>query len=156
MVCSPCSPTTGPVSIDTSGETKDKGFIADFVIDVISESTPKNIVAVCMDGACMSSFAQITEAFPWVVCFICPTHSLDNFLKSVCGNQDKIRMAGIFNSTYPQTWEYAELNMLIEARAAIRHPPCGFTDLGLRMPRGMPHGIIAVLELLASFAFTCK
>jgi len=43
----------------------------------------------------MSSFAQITEAFPWVFCFICPTHSLDNFLKNVCGNQDKIRMTGI-------------------------------------------------------------
>ena len=82
-------------AIDTSGETKDKEFIADFVIDVINESTPKNIVAVCMDGACMSSFAQITEAFPWVFCFICPTHSLDNFLKNVCGNQDKIRMTGI-------------------------------------------------------------
>ena len=62
---------------------------------VIKESTPKNIVAVCMDGACMSSFAQITETYPWVFCFICPTHSLDNFLKNVCGNQDKIRMAGI-------------------------------------------------------------
>jgi hypothetical protein len=82
-------------AIDTSGETKDKEFIADFVITVINESTPKNIVAVCMDGACMSSFAQITKAFPWVFCFICPTHSLDNFLKNVCGNQHTIKMAGI-------------------------------------------------------------
>ena len=82
-------------AIDTSGETKDKEFIADFVITVINESTPKNIVAVCMDGACTGSFAQITKEFPWVFCFICPTHSLDNFLKNVCGNQDKIKIKGI-------------------------------------------------------------
>jgi hypothetical protein len=48
-----------------------------------------------MDGACKSSFARIEKEFPHVFCFICPTQSLDNFMKNVCsGEKETINVRG--------------------------------------------------------------
>ena len=47
-------------ALDTSGNTKDAKFIADFIIKIIEDKGPANIVAVCMDGACTASFPLIT------------------------------------------------------------------------------------------------
>ena len=66
-------------ALDTSGEAKDKEFIADFICSLIDLKGPENIVAVCMDGACKGSFALIIAWYPRGFCFICPAHSVDNF-----------------------------------------------------------------------------
>lgn len=52
-------------------------------------------MAVCMDGACTASFPLIQEDYPHVFTYICPTHSLDNFMKNVCSDKDKICIKGI-------------------------------------------------------------
>lgn len=57
---------------DTSGDTKDAKYIADFIIDVIKQYGPERVTAVCMDGACKSSFARIEKEYPHVFCFILP------------------------------------------------------------------------------------
>ena len=46
-------------ALGTSGNTKDAKFIADFIIKIIEDKGPANIVAVCMDGACTASFPLI-------------------------------------------------------------------------------------------------
>jgi hypothetical protein len=85
-------------SIDTSGDIKDNHYIADFTCAMIEEVGPDKIVAVCMDGACRGCFPLIRIKYPWVFCFICPTHSVDNFLKNVCTDKDVIRVASVRNS----------------------------------------------------------
>ena len=82
-------------ALDTSGNTKDAEFIADFIIAIIEARGPKNIVAVCMDGACTASFPLIEEKYPHVFCFICPAHALDNFLKNVFSDKETIKMKSI-------------------------------------------------------------
>ncbi len=68
-------------SIDTSGETKDKEYIAKIMMELIEELGPKNVVTVIMDGACRSAFPLITDKYPWIICMICTPHSLDLFLE---------------------------------------------------------------------------
>lgn len=102
-------------ALDTSGEIKDARFIADFIIKIIECVGPENIVAVCMDGACKASFELITAHFPHVFCFICPTHSVDNFLKNVCSDNETIKVksiegdfdwgSSIFSEPIAQSWE---------------------------------------------------
>jgi len=48
-----------------------------------------------MDGACVASFPLIASQVPHVFCFICPTHSLDNFLKNVFSDQETIRVKSV-------------------------------------------------------------
>ena len=101
--------------MDTSGHIKDAQFIADFVCEVIHDKGPENIVAVCMDGACKASFSLITAKYEHVFCFICPAHSVDNFLKNVCSDLDKIKLksiegvldwgTSIFSEPIADTWE---------------------------------------------------
>ena len=82
-------------ALDTSGNVKDAEFIADFICAIIEARGPKNIVAVCMDGACTASFPLIEDKYPHVFCFICPTHALDNFMKNVFSDKEKIKMKSI-------------------------------------------------------------
>ena len=82
-------------ALDTSGNTKDAKFIADFISKIIEDKGPANIVAVCMDGACTTSFPLITAKYEHVFCFICPAHSLDNFFKNVFSDKPIIKMKGI-------------------------------------------------------------
>jgi hypothetical protein len=80
---------------DTSGHTKDAGYVAKFTNKVIDDFGPSNVTAVCMDGACKSSFTEIEEEHEHVFCYICPTHSLDNFMKNVCsGEKETINVRG--------------------------------------------------------------
>ena len=69
-------------ALDTSGETKSMQFIADFAIKNIKKLGPDRVVAVCMDGACEGAFPIIEAAFPHIACFICPTHSIDGYIKN--------------------------------------------------------------------------
>ena len=82
-------------ALDTSGNTKDAAFIAEFIIKIIETRGPESIVAVCMDGACTGSFPLINEKYPHIFCFICPAHALDNFLKNVFCDNEIIRMKSI-------------------------------------------------------------
>lgn len=52
-------------ALDTSGDTKDAEFIAAFMSSHIVRFGPEKIVALCMDGACKSSFSLIEAEFPW-------------------------------------------------------------------------------------------
>lgn len=87
-------------AVDTSGETKDAVFIADFMCNAIEEYGADKVVAVCMDGACKSSFEAIEEVHEHIFCYICPTHSLDNFMKNVCsGDKQTINVRGYSGPT---------------------------------------------------------
>ena len=77
-------------ALDTSGQTKDADYIAAFIITQIVAFGPGKVTAVCMDGACKSAFAIIEAKFPHISCFICPTHSLDNFTRNICSDQEQI------------------------------------------------------------------
>jgi hypothetical protein len=79
-------------AVDTSGETKDANFIANFVNTEIIAFGRDNVTAVCMDGACKQAFAFIEAQNPRIFCFICPTHSVDNFLKNINGDNDEVRI----------------------------------------------------------------
>jgi hypothetical protein len=89
-------------ALDTSGSTKDAKFIADFINKVIDDFGPDQVTAVCMDGACKSSFSLIEDAHPHVATIICPTHSLDNFLKNVGSDQATILVRG--HAAGPLPW----------------------------------------------------
>lgn len=81
-------------ALDTSGETKDAQYIADFINGHIDMFGAEQVTAVCMDGACKASFPIIEAKHTHVSCFFCPTHSLDNFMKNVCSDKDKITIKG--------------------------------------------------------------
>ena len=84
---------------DTSGQTKDARYVADFVVEPIRSVGVDKVVAVCMDGACVSSFPLITAELRLphdiVFCYICPTHAIDNFLNNVCGSAEKNRVRSV-------------------------------------------------------------
>jgi hypothetical protein len=82
-------------ALDTSGHTKDAKYIADFIIKQIEKFGKEKVVAVCMDGACTASFPLIACKLPHVFSFICPTHSLDNFMKNICSDNAEITVKGI-------------------------------------------------------------
>ena len=102
-------------ALDTSCQIKDKEFIADFICELIELKGPENIVAVCMDGACKGSFPLITARYQHVFCFVCPAHSIDNFLKNVCSDKQSIKVKSIegeftwgrnlFSKPIAQAWE---------------------------------------------------
>jgi hypothetical protein len=79
-------------ALDTSGKTKDARYIADFMIKQITKYGSDNVVGVCMDGACTASFPLIEHDFPHVFTFICPTQSLDNYMKNVCCSKDVVTL----------------------------------------------------------------
>lgn len=68
-------------SIAATEETKDMRYIAKLINAHIEEIGASRITAVIMDEACAGSFVFITQKFPHVQCFICPTHSLDFYRK---------------------------------------------------------------------------
>ena len=48
-----------------------------------------------MDGACKAAFPLIQEKAPHVLTFICPAHSIDNFMKNVFSDKPTIRVKGL-------------------------------------------------------------
>lgn len=79
---------------DMSGQTKTMRDIADLIIEEIQNIGPENVVGVCMDGACRGAFIFIEQEYPRIFCFICPTHSLDGFIKNVLSDKEIITVAG--------------------------------------------------------------
>ena len=77
-----------------------------FMCDCIIEVGADKPVAVCMDGACRSSFPLIRKTYPHVFCYICPTHSLDNFLKNVCSSNETIRVASVKTANDDREFEW--------------------------------------------------
>mmetsp|Transcript_32514 Transcript_32514/g.103757 ORF Transcript_32514/g.103757 Transcript_32514/m.103757 type:complete len:479 (+) Transcript_32514:91-1527(+) len=88
-------------ALDTSGATKDARYIADFMIQHITTYGSADVVGVCMDGVCTSSFPLIEMDFPHIFTYICPTHSLDNYMKNVCCDKEVIRMKNIEGGRLP-------------------------------------------------------
>ena len=67
-----------------------------------------------MDGACRGAFQYIESEFAHISCFICPTHSLDNFMGDVCSSKVSVQVRGeervtwnedIFEETIDQIWQ---------------------------------------------------
>lgn len=50
------------------------------------------------------AFPLINARFPHVFCYICPTHSIDNFIKNVFSEKDTVRMRGI-ERTFTFSWD---------------------------------------------------
>ena len=67
-------------------------FIADLILQHIKEIGEGRVFAVCMDGSCKGAFVLIQKVFPWVQCFVYPTHVIDNFLKNVGTSAESIKM----------------------------------------------------------------
>ena len=81
-------------SIAATEVKKDMQYIARHIIDHIKKIGAANVTAVIMDGACVGAFKYITAKFKHVHCFICPTHSLDNFIKNICSDKPTITVKG--------------------------------------------------------------
>ena len=81
-------------ALDTSGDSKDMRYIADLVVQQIKELGADIVTAVCMDGACAGAFRHIEDAIKHVTCFICPTHSLNNFMSDICASNNAISVRG--------------------------------------------------------------
>ena len=47
---------------------------------------------MCMDGSCKGAFVLIQKECPWVQCFMCSDHGMDDFLKNVGSSAESIRM----------------------------------------------------------------
>jgi hypothetical protein len=105
------------ITVDVKGQTKDAKFISDFMIKAIEDVQVDigkcNVTAVVMDGACESFFVPIEAKIPTITCFICPAHSIDSFLKNVCGCKAEVTVRGeatfewgekLFSDTIAATW----------------------------------------------------
>lgn len=139
---------------DTSGDTKDAQYVADYIIDVINDTGPELVTAVCMDGACKSSFSLIEHEHPHVFCYICPTHSLDNFMKNVCsGEKETINVRGYDGPAlqwgeklFSETFDKVTQDRPALSRLLLRCSPCPAgkppqllcTGVGSRQVRDQP------------------
>lgn len=86
---------------DTEGKTKNADYIARFMIEQIGIFGKERVVAVCMDGACTASFPLIQREVPHVFCYICPAHSLDNFMKNICSDKATVKVKCLTDRTFP-------------------------------------------------------
>ena len=77
-------------AVDVTEETKNGNFIAEFMCQCIEEVGPEFVTAVCMDGAPnnRTSFKHIQAKYPRIMCFVCPTHSIDLFIKNACSGAE--------------------------------------------------------------------
>jgi hypothetical protein len=132
-------------ALDTSGDTKDAQYIADFMIKQITGYGSSNVVGVCMDGACTASFPIIEDEFPHIFTYICPTRSLDNYMKNICCNKDIVRLKGIegefawgedpFSVAIDKVWEVVKF-IIYHQKALAR-----YRELAEKVPREeRPHG----------------
>eukprot|EP00967_Tisochrysis_lutea_P130138 scaffold224651_cov33-Tisochrysis_lutea.AAC.1 len=53
------------------------------------------VVGVCMDGACTAAFPLIEAEVPHIFTFICPSHTVDNFMKNICSDKPIVRIKGV-------------------------------------------------------------
>ena len=83
---------TVSVSFDTMGQEKTMEFIAALILHHIKEIGEGSVFAVCMDGVCKGAFVLTQKVCPWVQCFVCPDHVIDNFLKNVGTSVESIKM----------------------------------------------------------------
>ena len=52
----------------------------------------ENVFSFTMDGACKGAFPIIQERLPWVQCFVCPSHTIDGFIKNALSDTSTIRI----------------------------------------------------------------
>jgi hypothetical protein len=52
-------------------------FIDALIVQHIKEIGEGRVLVVCMDGAYKGVFVLIQKEFPWVQCFVCPSHAID-------------------------------------------------------------------------------
>eukprot|EP00967_Tisochrysis_lutea_P106695 scaffold163838_cov37-Tisochrysis_lutea.AAC.1 len=117
-------------ALDTSGQTKDAQYIANFMLKHINSFEPGMVTGVCMDGACIASFPLINAMAPHVFTYICPAHSIDNFLKNVCSDKAVIRVKSLdrdfdwdedeFSDCIDQVWDAIKF-VLYHQKALARY-----------------------------------
>jgi hypothetical protein len=151
-------------ALDTSGETKDARYIADLMIKRITAYGSANVVVhrrphdQADHGLRQRQrrgrvhgrrvhfiFLIIEHNFPHVFTYICPTHSLDNYMKNVCCNNTVVRMKGIegefawgedlFSVAIDKVWEVVKF-IIYHQKALAR-----YRELANMVPRDQrPHG----------------
>ena len=52
----------------------------------------ENVFSCTMDGACKGAFPIIQAQLPWVQCFVCPSHTIDGFIKNALSDTATIRI----------------------------------------------------------------
>eukprot|EP00962_Isochrysis_galbana_P027152 scaffold8501_cov129-Isochrysis_galbana.AAC.1 len=125
---------------DTTGHTKDAEYIAEFMIEQIQAFGKEKVVAVCMDGACTASFPLISTKLPHIFTFICPTHSLDNFMKNICSAQAEVTVKGIKDRVFK--WGepiFAQVSYFEGEGGSITPPARTAPSLSCRGMRRQPH-----------------
>ncbi|XP_050378398.1 uncharacterized protein LOC126795640 [Argentina anserina] len=80
---------SGPMFLraeNCEGESKDKHFISDLLIDTILEIGPQHVVQVITDNAsnCKAARAIINVRFPHILWTPCVVHTLNLALKNIC------------------------------------------------------------------------
>lgn len=96
---------TGPMflkAIDTSGETKDKHFIANLLKEVIDEVGDQNVVQVITDNAknCKGAGEIIEGIYPLIYWTPCVVHTLNLALKNICAAKNVENNAEIYDDLH--------------------------------------------------------
>jgi hypothetical protein len=135
-------------AFDASGEDKVMQWIADHIIRVIREIGEGDIFAVCMDGACKGAFPLIRAVLPWVQCYTCVGHGIDNFIKNICSSNAEIRMQANAMGGYSRSemdWDelmfkdtFEEVHFCVKAVTVHQKPLARFRDIATELSRAFP------------------
>ena len=130
---------------------KDMRYIANLLIERIIAIGADKVTAICMDGACFGCFKFIQQRFPHIHCYICPTHSLDNFIKNICSKKPFITIRGQGSFEWGESIFY---NAIQKVKTVVRSV-CGhqyaldvFRRIKDRENKQLPHGAEKYKDLM--------
>jgi hypothetical protein len=108
-------------AFDASGQDKNMSFIANSMVAEMRTLGQENVFSYTMDGTCKGAFPIIQDQLPWVQCFVCPSHTIDGFIKNALSDTVTIRIQvnamshvefaiiawgeTVFKNTYETTWQ---------------------------------------------------
>ena len=148
-----------------AGVTKDKQFIADIIIRLINQVGPRNVTGVCMDGACRSSFSLIEAAFPWVSCYICSTHSINNSIhdvfkedlyKKISKPDNEGGTVEVFADTTKFTSSLKNCKKIVKFVTAHSKPLSVFRDLAQLLENAVEGGTEILKQAMCRFGSAVK
>jgi hypothetical protein len=130
-------------AFNASGEDKVMQWIANHMIRVIREIGEGYIFAVCMDGACKGAFPLIRAELPWVQCYTCVGHGIDNFIKNICSSNAEIRMQANIMGGYSRSemeWDepffkdtFEEVHFCVKAVTGHQKSLARFSDIATEL-----------------------
>jgi hypothetical protein len=108
-------------AFDASGQDKNMPFIANSMVAEMRTLGQENVFSCTMDGACKGAFPIIQAQLPWVQCFVCPSHTIDGFIKNALSDTTTLRIQAnamshvefatiawgetMFKNTYETAWQ---------------------------------------------------